>query len=156
MRIHSDRITPADLFTAASIAGVRIDDFSIHGSRTRATALRFYVFGSSYHRPNQRDHGPDDYAATWDEWGILLGHLFSVDPEAHTGRYGYRSAEDFHNKTGHRFVPGFTTPATQHKRHRWEPTYAHESYCECGAVMRWGFAETSPIEASAAVMAVAS
>src|SRR5436190_12735497 len=89
VRIHSDRITPADLFTAASIAGVRVDDWSIHGSKTRAAAIKFYVFGSSSHRPNQRDYGPDDYAATWDEWGILLGHLFSVDPNAHTGRYGY-------------------------------------------------------------------
>ena len=137
MRIHSDILTPADLFTAASIAGVRIDDWSIHGSKTRRTALRFYVFGSSSYRPNQRSYGPGDYAATWDEWGVLLGHLFAVDPDAHTGRYGYLSANDFHYKTGHRFVPGFITRDMMHRRHRWTIHLGYENQCECGAVVRW-------------------
>lgn len=150
MRIHTDKLSALDIYAAANFtAGARVDEVTEHGSRTRARAFRFYLLGSSSFRPNQRDHGPDDYAATWDEWGIVIGQLFARDPAAHFGRNSYRSAEDFHYKTGHRFVPGFITPAMQHRRHRWEPTFNHEAYCECGAVQRWGETSFEPIGRSA-------
>jgi hypothetical protein len=148
MKIHSDKITISDMYDAARKAGVTIDEISTHGSQTRKRAFKFYVLGSSSHRPNQRNYGPDDYAATWDEWGILLGHQFSVDPSAHTGRYGYRSAEDFHDKTVYRFLPGFLTREQMHKQHKWTVRLGYENYCDCGAGIRWSDSVPGPIESS--------
>lgn len=151
MRIHTDKLSALDIYAAANFsAAVRVAEVTEHGSRTRERAFRFYLLGSSSFRPNQRDYDPDDYAATWDEWGIVIGHLFSQDPAAHFGRHSYRSAEDFHYKTGHRFVPGFITPDMQHKRHKWEPDYARSFYCDCGAVQRLDAIDYRPIEPAVA------
>lgn len=154
MRIHTDKLSALDIYAAANFsAAVRVAEVTEHGSRTRARAFRFYLLGSSSFRPNQRDYGSEDYAATWDEWGIVFGHLFARDPDAHCGRNSYRSADDFHYKTGYRFVPGFLTPAMQHRRHRWGIHLGYENQCtDCGAVVRWDTRATSrePIEPSAA------
>ena len=152
MRIHTDHLSTLDIYAAANFAAAaRVAEVTEHGSRTRARAFRFYLLGSSSYRPNQRDYGPDDYAATWDEWGIVIGHLYARDPAAHFGRYSYRSAEDFHEKTGYRFVPGFITPGMQHRRHKWSPDYSGGAYCDCGAYQRWRNEVPGPIEPSAAV-----
>jgi hypothetical protein len=146
MRLHTNTITSRDLYAAAAAAGVRFGRLEEHGSRSRARAWDFTLTGSSPYRPNpggrwaRDDYDPGAHAATWDEWGIFLAHLFDVDPDAHaTGNY--QSREHFRWCTGGRFDT--LTPAGQHHRHRWEYTgesvtgsYAvHE--CECGAVHRW-------------------
>lgn len=146
MRIHSNRLTAGDIYAAAGFAaGAQVEYVREHGSRTRLRAFDFYVTGNSPFRPqNTRAYG-DVYAATWDQWGLLLGHLFAIDPDAHTGRNGYRNADDFHYKTGHRFVPGFLRPDQTHRRHRWQPNYDSTAWCDCGAHMRWDQIDRSPV-----------
>lgn len=150
MRIHTDAVTEQDIREAARFAGVSIVNLSRHGSRSRHHALEVTFSGSSKYGGQ---YGGLDYsAATWDEWGIVLGVLFDRDPRMIAGGpNGYVGAIDYHWQTGHRFSrneaePGgaadVVTPATQHRRHRWEysgetvtSTY-HVSQCRCGAVSR--------------------
>lgn len=140
MKIHSDVLTPEDFRTAVFNAGrgVFLEDFAMVGSRSRRWGFVFSLTGNSKHR---RNFGGDGYAATWDEWGIVLAHLFLRDPNAHCGKHSYLSAEHFHWTTGNRFAT--LTPAQQHSRHRWSlgesnvtGTYS-VSHCVCGAIQRW-------------------
>jgi hypothetical protein len=139
MRIHTNRFHALDIYAAANFtAGATVECVREHGSRTRLRAFDFYITGDS---PYRHAFGKDTigaYAASWDQWGLMLGQLFSIDPAAHTGRYGYRSSNDFHYKTGHRFVPGFLRPSDTHRRHKWNRSYDYQAICECGAVNRWG------------------
>lgn len=141
MRIHSDVLTRADFRDAAQRAGVGIVDLTEHGSRTRKGAFNLGLTGSSAYRTQW---GPrDDQAATWDEWGIFLAHLFEVDPAAHCGKNSYLSADHYHWSTGDRFRT--LTRAEQHKRHVWgihrglqgHGEYAENECSKCGAVTRW-------------------
>jgi hypothetical protein len=141
MRIHSDHLTRQDIADALTAAGpgVSADDIARKGSRSRRQAWDVYLFGTSSNRPNNRDHSADEYAATWDEWGIVLGYLFRVDPSA-TVPGVYLNGDHFRWVTGGRFDT--LTPAEGHKRHRW--TYSGDSVtgsyyvhaCTCGAVTR--------------------
>jgi hypothetical protein len=142
MRIHSDTLTRQDITDALAAAGpgVTADDIRRKGSRSRAQSWDVYLFGTSSHRPNARDYAADEYAATWDEWGMVLGHLFRVDPNA-TVPGVYADGEHFRWVTGGRFDT--LTPADGHRRHRWEfsgdsvtGSYSVQR-CECGAVNRW-------------------
>ncbi len=134
MRMHSDIITETDFHNAAKRAGVTIEHLSVHGSRTRARAFKFYLSGSGR---NGGQWGAQDYqTATWDEWGIFLGHLFARDAFAHCGRNSYIGADDYHWQTGDRFHS--LTPDEQCKRHKWESLmpYVHEC-SKCNAIRRW-------------------
>jgi hypothetical protein len=134
VKIHSNTLTDADLYTAARQAGVGFTDIEARGSRSRARAWDVILTGHS----SRRQNFGTDYAATWDEWGIFLGHLFTVDPEM-TATY-YSSADEFHWMTGDRFRT--LTHAEQHKQHTWKHqgvsvtgSYTvHE--CKCGAITR--------------------
>lgn len=149
MRIHTDTLTPSDLYAAARRAGSAVDvTFTVHGSRSRAVAYGVTLTGSSSRRPNGGNRGAvsDAYAATWDEWGMFLGELFRRDPNAVVPSV-YESGEHYRWSTDGRFDA--LTPDRQHERagHRWEHegtvatgTY-HVSTCKCGARMRrvaWG------------------
>lgn len=141
MKIHSNFLTAQDMLSAAAYTGVRLVEFDTVGSRSRAHAFTFSLTGTSSHN---RGFGAEGKAATWDEWGIVLGRLFKIDTAAHTGKNGYLSAEHFHWQTGDRFRS--LTPADQHKRHRWEVGRANltgvysATRCEaddCEAIHRW-------------------
>lgn len=134
MRIHSDILTRDDFAAAARRAGVSLVQLAEHGSKTRVKAFSFYVSGSGV---QGGQWGTQDYrTATWDEWGILLGHLFDVDAEAHCGKGSYLSADDYHWQTADRFRT--LTPDRQHKRHKWEfKGISGEHGCKCGAGRRW-------------------
>lgn len=144
MRIHTDTITHLDIYDAARAAGSAVDfTAEEHASRTHARAYEVKLTGSSPRRPNTgrrgADWGTDEHAATWDEWGLFLAHLYDVDPDARAGGAKipvYRNASDFYVKTGDRFDPenpDRVTPATQHRTgHRW--TYdGGRLTCPCGA-----------------------
>jgi len=138
MRIHSDFLEEADVRKAARLAGVRFTRFGLHGSRKRRDGGAFDVIltGSSPRRQN----GGSDYAATWDEWLVFLGTLYSLDPKMVTPYY--EDADHFHWSTGNRFH-GFTLADQHVAGHRWEwagdtatGSYAvHE--CKCGAIRRF-------------------
>lgn len=138
MRIHTSLLSETDMRQCAAVAGVRFARFAIHGSRSRSHAFEIVLTGSSSYR-TQASGCEDDYAATWDEWGIFLGEIFRRDYGAHATYYA--SAEEFHWMTGDRFR-GLTC-GEQHKRHKFYPNGQsltgsyHVSSCECGALRRF-------------------
>jgi hypothetical protein len=163
MRLHTDTLTRYDIREAAGLAGATLADWTPKGSRSRDHAFEVKLLGSSSSRPNMGTASGDrfdrdEFAATWDEWGIFLGVLFDRDPRMIAGGpNGYVGAVDYDWQTGHRFnpdgngnhpdMPGMLSPAEQHKRHRWEyqgpvatGSYAvHECTGRngCGAVRRF-------------------
>lgn len=105
MRIHSDVLTSGAIYNATDAAtratggnpavrAVRPTKLELHGSRKRQRAFEVLLTGSNSRGQNGDPRTP---AATYDEWGWFLAHLFTVDPEM-TCTY-YASAEDFHAKT---------------------------------------------------------
>jgi hypothetical protein len=141
MRLHSNSADALDVRKAATLAGVAFTRFDLKGSRSHAQAFDVILTGSSHRRQNTRGR-TDDMAATWDEWGMFLGHLFDLDP-AMVATGAYESGEHFHWATGGRYRRGSLHPSTQHANHNWEWTghsaggaySCHE--CECGAVRRF-------------------
>lgn len=141
MRIHSDTLTPADVYAAARAAGPGVGvTVTRHGSRSRSHALDVKLTGTSSRRPNSGNGGrfrdddpgaPYAHAATWDEWGMFLARLFDVDPAARCWAYpGGRV--DFDAVTRGRFDT--LTPDEQHRLHRWDfDRGARVLTCACGA-----------------------
>ena len=129
MRIHSDTLDMSALMHAAETARVLMTTNDRHGSKKRDHAYEVKLSGDSPFRQN----GGSDFAATWDQWGIFLNALWEADPDMTCG--GYKDRKTFDYATGGRFR--HLTFENSHRRHRWQPTYAYEAYCECGAVWRW-------------------
>lgn len=150
MRIHSDTLTMLNLYEAARTARVEFDRFDAKGSRKRDHAFDVTLFGESRRRPNNRGtSGPDDYAATWDQWGVFLAFLFNLDPDMATPYYA--DADEFDYRTNRRFekrtkffTPGGSGvvvwwPADAHGDHtfRFSGTPLEQSCTKCSAVQRW-------------------
>lgn len=142
MRIHtSNDVTYSTIFDAAKFAGVGID-VDNHASRTHDTAWEIKLTGSSSRRPNNRGawRESDDHAATWDEWGMVLGYIFWIDPAARVGsvtRPAYADATDFEFKTDYRFAANIK-PDDLHGDHTWDLVAPGERECRnCSAVHRW-------------------
>lgn len=137
MKIHSSKITPANIYAAAKargMVGVEVADLDIRGSRKRSRSFDVRLTGNSPFRPNFGVGDGDEHAAQWDEWGIFINALFEVDPEAILGVY--RSYKHFRGVTGGRFDT-LTGPQT-HRRHKWEPNMDYTANCACGAFQAWG------------------
>lgn len=147
MRIHSDIITQAQLLDALP-ATTYIDRLSKHRSQKRGHAFEVNLAGSG--KVGGQWGQLDGKAATWDEWGMFLAALYTIDPNMHTPAYP-SGADEFHWATGNRFAT--LTPDEQHKQHRWnwEGTSAGDTYTvhtckgskavECTAMTRrtlWG------------------
>lgn len=136
MRIHTDKISRADLSAATKargMIGVELSNCETKGSRKRTRAFEVSLTGNSPSRPNFGGNG-DEHAAQWDEWGIFIDELFRIDPEAIIGVYPTR--EQFRKVTGERFDT-LTGPET-HRRHKWEPNGDYTANCSCGAFTAWG------------------
>ncbi len=123
MRIHTDTLTEHDIIGCLP-TGVAIVKFTEHGSRIRSHAFEIILSGTSPHRVNSVHH-QDDYAATWDEWGIFRRSVYRLDSSLTIPRV-YESAEHFAWVTGNRFsgnegplARGLTVD-TQHRRHKWQ------------------------------------
>lgn len=115
MRIHTTA-TAADVRQAAQLARVSFDRFSEHGSRKSARAFDVTLTGESRRRPNRGSSGAgDDYAATWDQWGVFLAAIFDADPWASC--WAYDDAATFHKMTSDRFRGGW--PSDAHGDHSW-------------------------------------
>jgi hypothetical protein len=107
MRIHSDVLTSIDLFEAARVSHTDMT-YTFHGSRIRTRSVDVHLTGASRRRPGRAHYYySDEYAATWDQWGVFLSMLFDRDPSMLCGpgpkRAVYRSRDDFHWQTDHRF-----------------------------------------------------
>lgn len=136
MRIHTDSIKYSDLLDAAKVARVEVEITS-HGSRKRDHAYNVNLTGESKRRPNRR-HESDEFAATWDQWGVFIAHLFSVDSDAVFGSM-YDGEDEFHYRTAYRFdIEGFW-PADAHGDHRFRYNgVPYQQDCtKCSATQRW-------------------
>jgi hypothetical protein len=108
VKIHSDKLTITDLHDALRVTGLAARGVWFDTerpmcegrSRSRARRITFYLVADDGHGrrwANSGAHGAGhDKAATWHEWGALLGELFSRDPDAVTDYY--KSARDFEAK----------------------------------------------------------
>src|SRR4051812_4814148 len=99
MRIHGDTISRDELGQAARAAGVTFVRRHWHGSQSRDHAFEVILSGDSPFRCNGT---PDEYAASWDQWGIFLAKIFDLDPTITISRV-YADAAHFHKITGDRF-----------------------------------------------------
>ena len=103
--------------------------------------IRFSPCGSPVRRrPNGGQSGAGSgYAATWDQWGVFLGHIYRVDPDAKS--WAYRDADDFHTQTDWRFDEQ-GMPNDAHGDHKWEFVMPFQQGCaKCSAVKRWSIPE---------------
>lgn len=118
MKLHTDTITQVHLHHAANRAGSGVEvTYAKKGSRSKDHAFDVTLTGTSTRRPNSGQRGAgDDYAATWDEWGMFFAYLYEIDPGMKC--WAYDDADDFHFKTGARFHA--LTPDQQCRNHRWE------------------------------------
>lgn len=116
MQIYFSREVPThfDIYRAGADAGMDIDnvrEFTPRDDRFIGGWSFNGYGGNQYHsarRPNTRDSyvRKVEYAASWDQWGVLLSNILHVDPEAFIGgvKYSYYAgSDDFHRKTGDRF-----------------------------------------------------
>lgn len=102
MRIHTNTLTSSDICKAAELARADIETLTSHGSRSRDHAFDVKLTGLSKRRPNGGSYGAgDDYAATWDQWGLFLGYLYSLDDSLMSTYYLTR--ESFNRETSDRF-----------------------------------------------------
>lgn len=144
MKIRTNA-TADQVRAAAREARVSFERFDVTGSRTHAHTFDVLLLGhTSNRRPNSGYRGAgDEYAATWDEWGIFLARIFDADPT--TRATYYDDAEHFHWVTGDRFRT--LTHDEQHVSHHWDydgkvVTGSYDvSTCrtkkgECGAIVR--------------------
>ena len=143
MRIHSNLITGEDIYKAAATARADIE-MTRHGSRKRDGAFEVKLTGESKRRPNSGHRGADsdEFAATWDQWGVFLQILFDLDPEMVTPYYDDRA--NYIWRTNARFVKiggGWDNyrPKDAHGDHtfRYNGTSGQQECTKCSAVQRW-------------------
>lgn len=135
MRLHTNSLTASDLWAAARIAEVDLE-LTTHGSRSRDHAFNVTLRGNSNRRPNTgRSGSADEFAATWDQWGVFLAELFDRDNTLVAAHY--TDADTFHLMTAGRFENGW--PEDAHGDHRFE--YAGIPYTQkckkCSATQTW-------------------
>jgi hypothetical protein len=86
MKIHTDRLTASDIYSAALTARVDVIDLEESGSKSHERKFSFRLEGESNRRPNFGTARVDRFdrperAATWDQWGVFLAILFYTDAE---------------------------------------------------------------------------
>jgi hypothetical protein len=137
MKIHTDALSSLDLYRATDAAGmhgVHIDGLTRHGSWSRDHAYNVTLRGNSTRRPNPGAGGrsyydDNEYAATWDEWGMFIEALFQADPNAIIGQY--RSHALFRAATRNRF--DWLTARDACPDHRWEYQIGFQTCKRCNA-----------------------
>lgn len=112
MRIYlTTEVTPTEFYTAARNARMHTENTRHFQPRGGGFGISFSGYGSdevhSHRRPNDRGrNGWGAYAASWDQWGVLLANLFAIDPDMVVGSVKhptYDGAEHFHRLTDGRF-----------------------------------------------------
>lgn len=123
MRLHSNKLTTSDIYSAmdaAKVSGnvahhIHFSVFTDHRSRTRNKAWEIQL--GTYHKlpgdkrgwKNTGQYGADSvgngqglYAATYDEWGYFIAELYKLDPELVFGHY--KSLETFQRVTENKYA----------------------------------------------------
>jgi hypothetical protein len=143
MRVHTDLTRDQVRNLTRGVPGVFFHHLSECGSQSRARAFKLVLSGTSPRRGQSTIGDSEYYAATWDQWGIVLGALFEADPDARVAQV-YEGADDFHWQTSDRFNGQQITPCPQH---RWvfdrvaRPGRWAQGVCSygCGAVKRYQY-----------------
>lgn len=141
MRIHTDHLTADQVRHAATIARVGFTSFGEGASRSHARRFDVILNGESRRHQN----GGPDMAATWDQWGVFLSVLYSLDAYMVCGtvkRPVYSGLTDFDFKTNWRFDSsenGQFWPADAHGDHtfRYSGVPYQQKCTKCTAVHRW-------------------
>ncbi len=104
MKVYSNIITRATVGTAVNESPATFQNtHSLEGwfepireftPRGGGNGFEFFLSGSS---PYRAQHDREEFAATWDEWGIVIDALYFVDPNARIGHYKNRA--DFFAQT---------------------------------------------------------
>jgi hypothetical protein len=138
MRIHADSLTFRQIADAAQVAHVDLDTMIDHGSRKRNKAFEIHLTGDSPRRPNSGKYGADgdDFAASWDQWGIFLAELFKADESVTIPRI-YGDADQFNEATGGRFETLTYGSPSYHREHKWNSHGHYTASCKCGARKSW-------------------
>jgi hypothetical protein len=110
MKVHTNTLTFADIsgavpencyLTVFNHPGFGRTRGALVGSRSHDHAWVVRLSGTSKHTMDTRNLVEHDKAATYDEWGIFIARLFSLDPGAKIGVY--KDEADFNSKTDNRF-----------------------------------------------------
>jgi len=108
MKLHTDNLTEQDLRDALIATGLRARGvyfdsnrgMTTRRSRSRHHSITFYLVADPGHGRRWANSGNGGAgprkAATWHEWGALLGELFHRDPDAIANEYN--GARDFESK----------------------------------------------------------
>ena len=105
MRIHSDSLRQVDVALAAYAVSPHLTVETIRrGSRSRGHSIDVRMIwegpkckGDHRRHTNTGTYGAGEWAATWDEWGLVIDRLFDMDPDAIVGPYESRA--DFYLQT---------------------------------------------------------
>jgi hypothetical protein len=120
MRIHTDTLTRGDFATALNhciTAGtvapqVNFKSLSQHGSQSHNSAFEVQLDAASKKPGDGRRGGNSGsygamqdgtFAATCDEWGFFLAHLFDLDAALSIPK-AYPNREQFHNVTTENYI----------------------------------------------------
>lgn len=99
MKIHSNVISSDHIIVACSkVPNIHLARFGQAGSRSHNHAYDVILTGSAKHRVM---NNPQWQAATYDEWGYFISHLYDIDTEAKIGPY--KNSSDFAEKTEWRY-----------------------------------------------------
>lgn len=92
MRIRSNGITAHDVRCAVGVVpsvliidGVR--EWEPRKSSGFENGCEFYLAGVGSRHVRRSKHDGDYFAATWSDWGIIINHLYRIDPDAEIGCY---------------------------------------------------------------------
>lgn len=151
MRLHTE-VPDYVVRNAAARAGARIEKLTVHRSTVRKHGYEVVLSGDGTRWANDGQFGAADYkAAAWDQWGVVLGYLYSRDEDMIVGSPGrpiYSGAGHFHRHTLRRFDPGtgivHRSDERYHANHAWNvqdavhPVHGYfVQACKCGAMRDW-------------------
>lgn len=135
MKIHSNTLTHGDVCCAtksAGMTGVYLTEYEEKGSKSRTRRLDVSLAGTTHRRNNTGVMGAgDDFAASWDEWGMFINALFARDSNAIVGPY--KSYAAFQALTDHRF-DSLTAPYA-HGDHKWHQGAKRVECADCSATL---------------------
>lgn len=105
MKLYSDILTMANI-ASAKPDGCYVRVRAIQNPRVRKQGWKGKLYSMTSNRwENSGTHGAatwsDDRPASWDEYGVWLAALFSLDPNARLGPYN--NAADFLRATSNKY-----------------------------------------------------
>lgn len=137
MRLHTDIVTREDVIAATEgLTGVSAI-VTERRSKTHARGIEMVLEGNGT-RAGYATKSVQ--SATWDEYGVVLGRLFEIDPNMRVGdakHPTYDGRYDFSLVTNDRYEGG-RIPDDMHVKHLWEWRGQTRTCKKCTAVVWTG------------------